>query len=179
MEQRHAARLAASGASSGNGDAESSTPPEIVPHKVKLNQEFTRYVAEGVQPDVDGLSLPGFWLRRSSSMLSQNTGKSVAPADMPRLALIVRLYHGVKATCCQAERNFCALSFLLANLRSTMGGAFKVEQVMFLRLNQELILQRSDQGAAGAPQAMYIGRGFGADGSSRRDGHSEPQLAKL
>ena len=103
MEQRHAARLAASGASSGNGDAESSTPPEIVPHKVTLNPELTRYVVEGVQPDVDGLSLPGFWLRRRSSTLSQNTGKPVAPADMPRLALIVRLYHGVKATCCQAE----------------------------------------------------------------------------
>ena len=55
---------------------------------------------------------------------------------MPHLALLAHLYHGVEATSCQAERNFSALALLIiGNMRSSMG-AFKVEQMMFLRLNQ-------------------------------------------
>ena len=57
---------------------------------------------------------------------------------MPHLALLARLYHGVVATSCQAERNFSALALLIGNMRSSMG-AFKVEQMMFLRLNQRCI----------------------------------------
>ena len=58
---------------------------------------------------------------------------------MPHLALLARLYHGVEATSCQAERKFSALlALLIGNMRSSMG-AFKVEQMMFLRLNQRCI----------------------------------------
>ena len=57
---------------------------------------------------------------------------------MPHLALLARLYHGVKATSCQSERNFSALSFVIAHLRSSMA-PFKVEQMMFVRLNQDYI----------------------------------------
>ena len=57
---------------------------------------------------------------------------------MPHLALLARLYHGVEAMSCQAERNVSALSLLTGNMRSSMG-AFKVEQMIFLRLNQRCI----------------------------------------
>ena len=57
---------------------------------------------------------------------------------MPHLALLARLYHGVEATSCQSEQNVSALSFLIAHLRSSIA-PFKVEQMMFLRLNQDYI----------------------------------------
>ena len=82
-----------------------------------------------------GFSLPGFWLRKSEPTLAQGTGELVAPPDLPHLALIARLDHGVEATSCQAERNFSSLSFLIGILRVSMS-PFKVEQMMFLKLNQ-------------------------------------------
>ena len=82
-----------------------------------------------------GLSLPGVWLRKSESTLAQGTGELVAPPDLPHLALLARLYHGVEATSCQAERNFSSLSFLIGTLWVSMS-PFKVEQMMFLKLNQ-------------------------------------------
>ena len=59
----------------------------------------------------------------------------MAPPDLPHLALLIRLYHGVEATSCQAERNFNLLSFLIGTLRASMS-PFKVEQMIFLKLNQ-------------------------------------------
>jgi hypothetical protein len=91
-----------------------------------------------VELEEDGFSLPGFWRRRDSPKLSQATGEVIEEAAMPHLALLARLYHGVEATSCQAERNFSALALLIGNMRSRMG-AFKVEQMMFLRLNQRYI----------------------------------------
>ena len=82
-----------------------------------------------------GFSLPGVWLRKSEPTLAQGTGELVAPPDLPHLALVARLYHGVEATSCQAERNFSPLSFLVGTLRASMN-SFKVEQMMFLKLNQ-------------------------------------------
>ena len=82
-----------------------------------------------------GFSLPGFWLRKSEPTLSQGAGELVAPPDLPHLALVARLYHGVEATSCQAERNFSSLSFLIGTLRASLS-PFKVEQMMFLKLNQ-------------------------------------------
>lgn len=54
------------------------------------------------------------------------------------LALIARLYHEIKSTTCQGERNFSALVLLIGNLRTTMA-PFKVERVVFLLLNQGYI----------------------------------------
>ena len=102
---------------------------------VALRQELTNYREQNVEADVCGFSLPGFWLRKSESTLAQGTGEVVAPPDLPHLALLARLYHGVEATSCQAERNFSALSFLIGTLRASMS-PFKVEQMMFLKLNQ-------------------------------------------
>ena len=138
MEQRRANRLAAAGSAGAAGDeAESGSGPSIT-HKVRVLQELTRYVTEGVELEEDGFSLPGFWRRRGSPKLSQATGEVIEEAAMPHLALLARLYHGVEATSCQAERNFSALALLIGNMRSSMG-ACKVEQMMFLRLNQRCI----------------------------------------
>ena len=82
-----------------------------------------------------GFSLPGFWLQKSKPTLAQGTGELVAPPDLPHLALVARLYHGVEATSCQAERDFSSLSFFIGTLRASMS-PFKVEQIMFLKLNK-------------------------------------------
>ena len=138
MEQRRANRLAAAGSAGAAGDeAESGSGPSTT-HKVRVLQELTRYVAEGVELEEDGFSLPGFWLRRGPPKLSQATGEVIEEAAMPHLALLARLYHEVEATSCQAERNFSDLALLIGNMRSSMG-AFKVGQMMFLRLNQRCI----------------------------------------
>ena len=138
MEQRRANRLAAAGSAGAAGDeAESGSGPSIT-HKVRVLQELTRYVAEGLELEEDGFSLQGFWWRRGSPKLSQATGGVIEEAAMPHLALVARLYYGVGATSCQAERNFSALALLLGNMRSSMG-AFKMEQMMFFRLNQRCI----------------------------------------
>ncbi|CAN0396167.1 unnamed protein product, partial [Hapterophycus canaliculatus] len=57
---------------------------------------------------------------------------------MPYLALLARLYHGVEATSCQAERNFSALAHLIGQLRTNML-ASKVERMLFVRLNRHVI----------------------------------------
>ena len=44
----------------------------------------------------------------------------------------------IDATSCQAERNFSALSALLGDLQSNLGRR-KVEMMMLLKLNQQLI----------------------------------------
>ena len=135
MEQRRASRLTAAGSAGAAGDeAESSSEPSIT-HKVRVLQELTRYVTEGVELEEGGFSLSGFWRRRGSPKLSQATREVIEEAAMPHLALLARLYHGVEATSCQTERNFSALALLIGNMRSSIG-AFKVEQMMLFRLNQ-------------------------------------------
>ena len=55
---------------------------------------------------------------------------------MPYLAFIARLYLGIEATSCQAERNFSALGH--GHLRCNML-ARKVERMMLIRLNRQLV----------------------------------------
>ena len=57
---------------------------------------------------------------------------------MPYLVFIARLYHGIEATICQAERFFSALGHLIGDLRSRML-ASKVERKVFIRLNRHSI----------------------------------------
>ena len=84
---------------------------------------------------MSGFSLPGVWLRKSEPTLAQGTGELMAPPDLPHLALDARLYHRVEATSCQAELNFSSLSCLIGTLWASIS-PFKVEQMMFLKLNQ-------------------------------------------
>ena len=109
--------------------------PSVRNGKPLLGRELTRYLAEGGQPDEAQFNLVSFWSRRGASTLEAGEEEVVHDRGMPHLALLARLYHGVEATSCQSERNLSALSFLIAHLRSSMA-PFKVEQMMFLRLNQ-------------------------------------------
>ena len=79
--------------------------------------------------------LPCVWLGTSELTLAQGTDELVAPPYLPHLAFLARLYHGVEATSCQAERNLFFLSSLIGTLRASMS-SFMVEQMMFLKLNQ-------------------------------------------
>ena len=107
MEQRRLARLAAAGHGSSSHGAQGGVQP--VTHHVALRQELTNDRGQNVEADVCGFSLPGIWLRKSERTLAQCTGELVAPPDLPHLALLVRLYHGVEAISCEAERNFSSL----------------------------------------------------------------------
>ena len=106
-----------------------------VTHHVALQQELTNYRGQIDEADVYGFSLQGFWLCKSEPTLAQGTGELVVPPDLPHLELLARLYHGVEATSCQAERNFYSLPVLIGTLRASMS-PFKVEQMMFPKLNQ-------------------------------------------
>ena len=61
-----------------------------------------------------------------------------SPAGISYLVFIARLYHGIEATICQAERFISALAHLIGDLRSRML-ASKVERKEFIRLNRHLI----------------------------------------
>ena len=134
MEQRRLTRLAAAGYG-GSSHGAHGGEVQLVTHHVAFRQELNNYRGQNVEADVYGFSLPGFWLRKSEPTLAKGTGELVAPPDLPHLALVARLYHGVEATSCQAERNFSSLSFLIGTLRASTS-LFKVEQMMFLKLNQ-------------------------------------------
>lgn len=133
LERRRAERLAKAKGEAGMGAAKENRGRSQL-----VRKELAMYLAEKVEPEEDDFSLLGFWLRKSSATTCEETGEVIAPAPMPHLALIARLYHGIESTSCQAERNFSALSLLIGNLRTTMA-PFKVERFMFIRLNQHLI----------------------------------------
>ena len=135
MERRRLAQLAAAGHGGSSHDAQGGGAVQLVTHHVALRQELSNYRGQNVEADVCGFSLPGVWLRKSEPTLAQGTGELVAPPDLPHLALVARLYHGVEVTSCQAERNFSLLSVFIGTLRASMS-PFKVEQMMFLKLNQ-------------------------------------------
>ena len=96
------------------------------------------YLAEPDQIDVDSFNLLGFWSRRGTDSACPTTDTVTSPAEMPYLALLARLYHGVEATSCQAERNFSALANLVGDLRSNLL-ASKVEHMMFIQLNKHMV----------------------------------------
>ena len=101
--------------------------PSVTGRRVMISRELLVYLAEPDQIDVDGFNLLGFWSRRRTDSACPTTGTVTAPAEMPYLAFSPRLYHGVEATSCQAERNFSALANLIGDLRSSML-ASKVER---------------------------------------------------
>lgn len=103
-----------------------------VGRRKRVHLDLHAYMEEEELDDVDGFSLLGFWRRRGAAVTCIDTGE-VVPAEMPHLALIARLYHGIESTSCQAERYFSALSPLIDSLRDQMPPS-KVEQMMFLRM---------------------------------------------
>ena len=83
-----------------------------------IGQEALVYLAEPGQINVDDFNLLEFWSRRGTDSVCSTTGKVTSPAEMPYVAFLARLYHGVEATSCQAERNFSALAHLIGDLCS-------------------------------------------------------------
>ena len=112
--------------------------PSVTGRRVMISRELLVYLAEPDQIDVDGFNLLGFWSRRGTDSAWPTTGTVTSPAEMPFLAFLARLYHGVEATSCQAGRNFSALAHLIGDLRRNML-ASKVERMMFIRLNKHMV----------------------------------------
>ena len=129
---RHGVAAAVDG-STGNGQP----LPSVTGRRVMISRELLVYLAEPYQIDVHGFNLLGFWNRRGTDSACP-TSTVTTPAEMPYLAFLTRLYHGVEATSCQAERNFSALANLIGDLRSNML-ASKVELMMFIRLNKHMV----------------------------------------
>ena len=145
FEERRAARVAAAVASSCSGGVEPQA--SVTARRVLIGRELLAYLAEAVQIDVANFSLLGFWSRRGSDSVCPTTGKVTSPAEMPYLAFLARLYHGIEGTSCEAERNFSALAHLIGDLRSNML-ASKVERMMFIRLNRHMVSEVRELDAA-------------------------------
>ena len=105
---------------------------------------------------MDGFNLLGFWSRRGTDSTCPTTGTVTSPAEIPYLAFLARLYHGVEATICQAERNFSALANFIGDLRSNML-ASKVER-MFIRLNNHMVGEVRDLDAAKAKAKARVAK---------------------
>ena len=102
---------------------------------------------------MDGFNLLGFCIDSTCP----TTGTVTSPAEMPYLAFLARLYHGVEATSCQAERNFSALANLIGDLRSSML-ASKVERMMFIRLDKHMVDEVRDFDAAKAKAKARVAK---------------------
>ena len=87
---------------------------------------------------MDAFNLLRFWNRRGTDSVCPTTSTVTSPAEMPYQAFIARLYHGIEATSCQAERFFSALAHLIGDLRNMML-ARKAECMVSIRLNKHLI----------------------------------------
>ena len=78
-----------------------------------------------------------YWKPRAVDGLDKS-GNVVVPARWPHVGLVARLYLGVDATSCQAEKNFSTLKLIVSDLRAKSSPG-KVEKTIFLRLNKHLI----------------------------------------
>ena len=137
LEERREARVRA--AAGGGGESGSAEPQAAVTGRcVLIGREVLAYLAEQGQLDVDAFNFLGFENRRGTDSVCPRTSTVTSPAELPYLAFIARLYHGIEATTCQAERNFSALAHLIGDLPSRML-ASKVERMAFIRLNRHLI----------------------------------------
>ena len=58
------------------------------------------YLAEPGQLDVDAFNRLGFWSRQGTDSVYSTTSTVTSPAEMPYLAFIARLYHGIESTSC-------------------------------------------------------------------------------
>ena len=137
LEERREARVRA--ATGGGGDSGNAEPQAAVTRRrVLIGREMLVYLAEQGQLDVDTFNLIWFWNRRGIHSVCPTTSTVTSPAEMPYLALISRLYHGIEAASFQAGGIFSALTHLVGEPRSRML-ASKVERIMFIRLNRHLV----------------------------------------
>ena len=138
LEERREARVrAAAGVGCDSGSAEPQAA--VMGPRVLIGREVLVYLAEQGQLDLGAFNLLGFSNRRGTdSVVCPTTSTVTSPAEIPYLAFIALLYHGIEVTSCQAKRNVLALAHLIGDLRSGMI-ASKVERMMFMRLNKHLI----------------------------------------
>ena len=126
-------------AAGGGGDSGSAEPQAAVTERrVLIGREALVYLTEQGRLDVDAFNLLGFWDRRGIESVCPTTSTVTSPAEMPYPAFIACLYHGIKATSCQAELNCSALAHLIDDLCTTML-VRKAKRMMFIRLNRHLI----------------------------------------
>ena len=105
----------------GGGDSGSTEPQAAVTgRRVLIGREVLVYLAEQGQLDVDVFNLLGFRNRWGTDSVCPTTSTVTSLAEMLYLAFIARLYHGIEATSCQAERIFSALAHLIGDLRCRM-----------------------------------------------------------
>ena len=145
LEKRHEVRVRAA-AGGGNDSDSAESQAAVTGRRVLIGREMMVYLAEQGQLDVDAFNRLGFWNRRGTDSVCRTTSTVTSPAEVPYLAFIARLYYGIEATSCQAERNFSALAHLIDDVRSRML-ARKVERMMFIRLNRHLIDEVRDSDA--------------------------------
>ena len=101
-------------------------------------REYGEYMKEVALIDDDpAFTALEYWQPRAVDGLDKS-GNVVVPARWPHVGLVARLYLGVDATSCQAERNFSALRLIVSDLRSKSSPG-KVEKTVFVRLNKHLI----------------------------------------
>ena len=156
LEERCEAYVRAS--AGGGGDSGSAEPQAAVTGQHALiGREVLVYLAEQGQFNVDAFNLLGFWNRRGTDNVCPTASTVTSSAEMPYLAFITRLYHGIEAISCQAERNFSALAHLIGDLRSRML-ASKVERMMFIRLNRHLIDEVRELDAAVAQARARVAK---------------------
>ena len=112
LEERREARVRA--AAGGGGDSCSAEPQAVVTgRRMLIGREMLVYLVEQGQIDVDASNLLGFWNRRGTDSVCPTTSTATSLPEIPYLAFIARLYHGIEATTFQAEQNFSALAHLI------------------------------------------------------------------
>ena len=98
----------------GGGDSGSAQPQAAVTRRrVLIGREVLVYLAEQGQLDMDAFNLLGFRNRRGTDSVCPTTSTVTSPAEMPYLAFIAQLYHGIEATICQVELNVSAFAHLI------------------------------------------------------------------
>ena len=100
-------------------------------------RESSEFMAEAALTNNSEFDLLEYWRARAVDGLDAS-GKVVAPARWPHVALVARVFAGIDTTSCQAERNFSSLKLVVSDLRASLG-AEKTEKILFLRLNRHLI----------------------------------------
>ena len=99
LEERRDARVRAAASGGGNSDGAEPEAP-VTGWTVLIGREVLVYLAGQGQFDVDAFNLLGFWNRRGTDSVCPTTRTVTSPAEMPYLASIARLYHGIEDTSC-------------------------------------------------------------------------------
>ena len=94
-------------AAGGGGDSGSAEPQALVTgQRVLIGRGVLVYLTEQGQLERMPSTFWGLGIGGAPTSVYSTTSTVASPAEMPYLAFIARLYHGIEATSCQAERIF-------------------------------------------------------------------------